>query len=236
MWYAARFDHIDPSTKVTGEFSPSYFTHPLAPDRIDNYRSGMRIIVSLRDPVERAYSQHLHEIRVGHFSGSDLSFEAGMNNNPMYLEQSLYGKYLRLWLDTFPEDQIAIFFLEEISEDPQREMVRLCRFLGIDPTHQPAFLNRKANQSYLPKHVWLDKGVRSLGRAGRTLHLGRVVDAIRGLPVVRRLRSANRLDARQQVPPMLPETRNQLHQYFHEDQQQLKVLLQRDHLPWEKRN
>jgi sulfotransferase family protein len=49
-------------TPITFESSPYYMYHPLATERIANDLPGVKIICLVRDPVERAYSQHAHEV------------------------------------------------------------------------------------------------------------------------------------------------------------------------------
>ena len=89
QWYERCFQSAKPA-RARGEISPSYFAEPAVP--------GARRAISaptpksccrLRDPVERALSNHRHEVRVGHLTGADLSFETGLANNPMYVEQGL---------------------------------------------------------------------------------------------------------------------------------------------------
>ena len=50
---------------MTGEASPYYMWHPLVPDRIAKDLPDVKLIVLLRDPVERAYSGHAHEFARG---------------------------------------------------------------------------------------------------------------------------------------------------------------------------
>jgi hypothetical protein len=73
-WYRAHFptrtsleslQHRNGDPIVVGESSPYYMWHPLAPDRIARALPGVRVIVLLRDPVERAYSAHAHELARG---------------------------------------------------------------------------------------------------------------------------------------------------------------------------
>lgn len=65
-WYRSHFPLSQPGSRsVTGESSPYYMFHPLAPARIASDLPGVRLIVALRDPVERAYSAHAHAIARG---------------------------------------------------------------------------------------------------------------------------------------------------------------------------
>ena len=104
-WYERHFDHAG-TAKAIGEISPSYFCDPLAPAWVREYKRDVKLILTLRDPIARAFSNHLHEIRMGHFRGADLRFEAGLESNPMYLFQSRYGTHLANWLREFPKDRV----------------------------------------------------------------------------------------------------------------------------------
>ena len=61
QWYERFFENTRDRIAV-GEISPSYFNASAAPYRVCQYNSNMRVIVTLRDPVERAYSHHLWEV------------------------------------------------------------------------------------------------------------------------------------------------------------------------------
>jgi Sulfotransferase domain len=65
-WYRSHFPVARPgSLSLTGESSPYYMFHPLAPARIASDLPQVRLVVALRDPVERAYSSHAHAIARG---------------------------------------------------------------------------------------------------------------------------------------------------------------------------
>ena len=128
QWYESHFT-AGAGRAAVGEISPSYLPDRDAPARAHAYNPDFRILVALRDPVERAYSNHLHNIRLGYYQGADLSFEAGLANNPMYVEQSRYAKHLRAWLEHFPPEQMLIVLQEEIAADPQAQARRVYEFL-----------------------------------------------------------------------------------------------------------
>lgn len=233
QWYERHFA-LGPGVLTAGEVSPSYLLHPDAPARAHAYNPGLRIVVALRDPVGRAWSNHLHEVRLGHFAGEDISFEAGLRNNPMYLEQSLYAKHLARWFATFGRDSIHVTFQEDIERDPAGEAVRLYRFLGVAEDHVAQFLDRRANESYVPRNALLERITRALGRAGRALGLGALVRAVRYSPLVDRYIGRNRVHLREVVPPMREETRARLRAFFADDEQALAQLLGMARLPWQR--
>jgi len=231
QWYFNNFLAL-PVTKVIGEISPSYFCDLSAPARAANFDAKLRIVVTLRDPVERAFSNHLHEIRIKQFWGEDLTFEAGLSNNAMYIEQSRYATYLQHWLDYFPREQILIIFQEDIKQDPQREARRLYHFLEIDPNHQSDFLFRQANPSYGEKYQGIDKTLRMIGHLGRRVGGESLVKWVRGNPLIVNIRQSNRRHLSETVPCMLPETEKYLRQELADETERLAKLLNRESLPW----
>src|SRR3954453_17151561 len=117
QWYERCFA-VEGTARVRGEISPSYFCEPAVPERVARYMPDAKILLSLRDPVERALSNHRHEVREGHLTGSDLSFETGLANNPMYVEQGLYATHLKSWLRHFAQADILVVLMEDIETDP----------------------------------------------------------------------------------------------------------------------
>ena len=230
-WYLNHFnDGLE--TKKCGEISPSYFYDPLAPARAHQFNPGMKIIVTLRDPVARAYSNHLHEIRIGQYQCEDLSFETGLKNNPMYVYQSLYARHLKKWLEYFDKSQMLILIQEEIKAQPRKHAKKLAEFLGISDEHESQSINRQANVSYAEKIRGMDSLLKSVGKFGRKLGLGALVNKIRDNSLVRNLRESNRKHLSEDVPPMKPETCKELENIFQDEVNELLKIMGRDSLPW----
>ena len=142
QWYEERL--ADDATKLTGEVSPSYFHGVDVPARIFDYDPTMRLILFLRDPIERAMSNHKHEIRIGHLAGDDLSFERGLENNPSYIEQGLYGSHLARWLEFFPRQQIHIVSFDSVITDGAKVAKGIYEFLEIETGHVSVALEKKS--------------------------------------------------------------------------------------------
>lgn len=232
QWYEAHFAAAE-GRKAIGEISPSYLPDQDAPARAHAYNADFRIIVALRDPVERAYSNHLHDIRLGHYSGQDLSFESGLANNPMYLDQSRYALHLTRWLRYFPLHQVFVTFQEEIQANPINEARRLFGFLGIDPDHVSDSSEIRANESYLPRSRREERFVRGIGKLVRNSGLGWFDALLRRIGVIAALHRRIRRDIRSIVPPMRDDTRLRLQEMFGRETIQLATMLRRESLPWE---
>ena len=230
-WYERHFDQAG-DARTIGEISPSYFCDPLAPARVYRYAPEVQLIVTLRDPLARAFSNHLHEIRMGHFTGNDLRFEAGLESNPMYLFQSRYGTHLANWLSVVPEDRVLLLLQEEIQADPIAQARRLYSFLGVDPGHWSPLLLQRSNESVGARHPVLFRAWRRVGDFGRRHGLGPVVEAVKRWPPVAAAMRANRRDLRAEIPPMRPETEVALRRELAPELIQLAALTGRDDWPW----
>ena len=230
-WYSRGL--ADPSGGETrrhrGEISPSYLIHPDAPGRAAAYNPGMHVFLLLRDPVERAFSNHLHEVRKGHVTGANTKFEAGMANNPLYLDQSLYARHLDRWLDHFPSERIHVLFQEEIRDDREGAARQVTDWLGVAPLNN--FVDRRANESVRYRNPAIGRTLWRLGKAARDRGLGRPVEALKKLPGIRHLREANRQGVRDEVAPIEPETEARMIERFVPDVERLRRQLGRD-VPW----
>ena len=230
-WYERHIGEVDPLKKV-GEVSPSYFADIHTPERVYLYNPNMRIVLSLRDPIERAYSNHLHEVRLGHVTGENLEFEKGLKNNPMYLIQSQYSQQLARWLDVFPSDQIMVIFQEDIRDDPVIQAQKLYQFLGISEDHRSWFLERKVNESFVIKNTKVDYLLKQLGKLGRSLGAGGFIETIKRNDLVRDIRRQhNQIDLRQIISPISNDTRTSLLEILADDMCVLSEQLKRENLP-----
>lgn len=150
-WYRAQFPPTPPGT-IAGESTPYYLFHPLAPCRLHAVAPHAKLIVLLRNPVDRAHSHHQLETRRGHetlpfeeaIASEDerLAGEAdrlladdryvGYNHQHYsYLARGRYVDQLRAWLAVFPRDRVLILRSEDLYRDPAAVVDRATAFLGL---------------------------------------------------------------------------------------------------------
>jgi len=230
-WYEQHFDEAG-QAKAIGEVSPSYFCDQQAPERVYRYDPDIKLVLSLRDPIKRAFSNHLHEIRKGFYQGTDLTFETALPTNPMYLEQSRYGKHLASWLKIFPREQILILIHEDIAANPMPEVRRLYAFLGVDPDFHSEHLHKRSHETVGAKMPAVFKAWRAVGDFGRRHGMGELVTATKNLPPVRAAMAANRRDLKTEIPMIRPDTEERLRQELAPDIEQLSRLVGRSDWPW----
>ncbi|WP_095588089.1 sulfotransferase domain-containing protein [Actibacterium ureilyticum] len=229
-WYEGHFSAFADKA-VRFESSPSYFYDPRSPERAVAYHPGMKVLALLRNPVERAYSNHLHEVVKGHIPA--CPFEEGVQNNPTYLEQGRYGTHLSRWFDAFPRDQIKVMFAEDISNDPAAAAADVFRFIGVDSDFVSGVFSERRNESDRAKHPALRSTLRAGGDWLRRQGLEEPLMKVKASPPVAALLKYNKVEVRDEIPKMRPETRAELVDRFAPEMATLRALLPDQPLPWD---
>lgn len=227
-WYEAHFAHAR-AGQVCGEFTPIYFCDETAPRAIQRNFPKVRLILSLRNPIDRAYShywQHrwwqVHEIP---------SFEEAIDRNLGYLEMSLYARQLKRYLGFFSPQQIFVTLFEELTNSPQAELERLYRFLGVGPNPIEDFSVLDRNPSLSVRSNRLKHTARTASQVLSGIGLGSVQRNLRRMGVDRLWHS---LMSKPRANPRLSEgTRKRLQRYFADDVAALEGILGRDLSIWQ---
>jgi len=129
--YSALFAGCRPD-QMAGEASTSYTKrddHPGVPERAKRILgSGLKLIYSVRDPVDRIVSHHHHDYAYG-FASGDIDFE--VRNSPRYLEVSRYMWQATAWLQHFSRDQLQVVRFEDYTNNRPDTVDSVSRFLGV---------------------------------------------------------------------------------------------------------
>ncbi len=229
-WYEGHFD-AGKGAQIYLESSPSYFHDPRAPARAAAYRADLKVLVLLRDPVKRAFSNHMHEIVKGHIPL--CCFEDGLANNPAYLEQGMYATHLSRWLDAFPRHQVRVMFAEHIAQDVGAAAREVFDFCGVDSNFDSPILRERRNESDRARLPVVRNGLRAGGDWLRRRGMEPALARFKATGPVAALLRANKIDMRDQIPPMTPEMNARLRDHFAPEMVRLRQILGRDHLPWE---
>ncbi len=151
-WYLSHFPTItDHDNFLTGEATPNYLRFPMVAARIKQYCPQTKLIVLLRNPVDRAVSWHYHKQNSGltndnledaitkeikllkTLSESDI-INIGFNN-PDNIMSSLYYYKIKTWMEYISAQQFLILKSEDLYNYPETTMVRVFNFLGL-PVHK----------------------------------------------------------------------------------------------------
>ncbi len=231
QWYERQFA-TTASASARGEISPSYFCEPAVPERVARYMPEAKILLSLRDPVQRALSNHRHEVRVGHLTGEDLRFETGLRNNPMYLEQGRYATHLKRWLQHFPSERILVVLMEDVESDPLAVSRTVYRFLGVDDGYVPSGLTERVNPSFASRSAVLAGVKDAVFRVTRLPGLNLLWNAAASAGLRSLYRGVNRVPSSAVIPRPSEETLLALRREFEPQIRELETLIGRSLAGW----
>jgi hypothetical protein len=207
-----------------GEASPSYLWHPAAPEAIARVQPESRIVISLRDPISRAFSSYrlrrrnridrrpfLDALREG------LSLPNG--ELPQYFRAGQYLGPVTTYLQTFP-GRVHVLVFEELADDTRREVDRVFEFLGVAPIAEQLDLT-PLKRSAAPRNA-----------LARSLYSTRLRSAARAVvPPQFHARIENAALSREYAGELEPEARRILAEFFAPEREPLERLLGRS-LPW----
>jgi hypothetical protein len=213
--------------KAIGEASVCYLWSRTAAANIACRIPDARIIMILRDPAERAFSQYLHTVTNGlvHRSFRE-QIERGLRRSDEkfgilhpFLECGLYYQQIKRYLDLFPSENVRIYLYEE-----QREQITLeiLRFLNVDSSLIPDTSQRRL-EARVPRAIAAGYFLKKYGvwQRARDLSPGALRPILRTL--VFKKRPAVMMD---------PEDRRYLVDYYREDIGKVSSLLDRDLSAW----
>jgi hypothetical protein len=150
---------------ITGESSPYYMFHPLAGQRIATDLPGVKLLVLLRDPVERAYSAHTHETARGfetepferalelepiRLAGeeakliADPTYQSYSHQHHAYVTRGRYADQLRRLEALFGRDRMHVVDSQRFFTDPEPVFAGVVDFLGIGAADGIAFEKHNA--------------------------------------------------------------------------------------------
>ena len=178
-WFFSRFEKPHEPWTITGEASPYYMYHPQAAARIARDLPGAKLVVLVRDPVERAYSQHAHEVardfeperdfgnalaleparlhRQEDRLAQDPEYYSFAHQHHAYRARGEYARYLAVMAQHVGRERIHVVESERFFSDPEATYDEVCTFLGL-PTHlgRPPFERHNAR----PRTSDMDPGIR----------------------------------------------------------------------------
>jgi len=126
-WYAHHFRYATGDRKIA-EICP-YFFHPLAPDRIKTHIPNCRVITTLRDPLDHAFSAYK---LVVHFAWAHGSFDEVLKSRPNLGSGNQYASHLKTWFDLFGRENVLVTMYDELRAQPQSYLDRVTCFMDVE--------------------------------------------------------------------------------------------------------
>lgn len=118
---------------VRGESTPAYLHHPDVPDRIAEHVPEAKFVVSLRDPVERAHSDHSMLVRQGHEDRSflEVARQEAAGEDDRHTKRGLYDQHLERYFDAFGRDNVHVVLFEDFKQDTLGVLQSIAGFLDV---------------------------------------------------------------------------------------------------------
>jgi hypothetical protein len=227
--YVKLFMNVKTETAV-GEASIKYLWSKTAAASIRGKIPHAKILMVLRDPVNRAFSDYLEAVTAGalrcpfrEYVESCLSSEGGKISLlwPI-LETGLYYESVKRYLNQFPRESIRILLYDDYRAEPASVLAEVFRFLGVDSGFKPD-LSKRHNEPRVPRFIYLNRffNKRSALNGFATLCPSALKPLLRKLWVQPRDRIA-----------VSPSDREFLLSYYRDDIGKLARLLNRDLTAW----
>jgi hypothetical protein len=225
-WYREFFCSPQEADKydAIGEISPQYFYCEECPGRIASTLPDAKLVIMLRHPVDRAYSNYGFTVQRGNYRGS---FEEFITSRPTTLEWGFYSRYAKRYLRHFDKSRILGLVFEDVFNHSDRTQARVADFLGISPDQFPADgFERKVNPSSVPRFQSMSGYTVKAGRRLRRRRLEPLVDVARRLGIQRLIAKGSPL------PRIDPVLRQELSLRYVDEFDDLEECLDIDVTSW----
>ncbi|MGM0519943.1 MAG: sulfotransferase domain-containing protein [Campylobacterota bacterium] len=151
--------------QIKGEASPRYIFYSHVPKMMYELNPNLKLIFILRNPIVRAESHYLHNVRDG---VENLSFEKALQEEDFrinkdafslraysYVSRGLYAKQLKEYFKYFPREQILILKFEDFMKNKQKGFKEIHSFLGTSNFNYEEKKSNKNERKYI-KYRWLN--------------------------------------------------------------------------------
>lgn len=229
--YAALYSAAE-GTPAIGEASVRYLYESQTAARIAEYSPTAKLIVMLRDPVDRLHShyhmnvrQHIEPLTLANaIEAEDERVEQGWGWDWHYRRVGCYAGQLRAYYQHFDPAQFLVLFQGDLQRDPRATLRACFEHLEVNTDFTPDF-SRRALVGHTPR--W--RGLRNIIRNENMVKT--VAKKIVPQSIRKSFVTWSEQKNRQSIPVLEPRLRSKLEAYFFEDRQQLEELLGRK-VPW----
>jgi hypothetical protein len=224
--YKALFSKVG-QEKAIGEISNSYMICPSAAKAIHDFNPEAKILVILRNPIRRAWSQFLMNLREAKSDADNFIQELendhaqnpkGWGVNHQYLELGKYSDQLKRYFDLFGKERVLPIFFEDYKKDPEDVLAGICAFLEIEDSFVFDF-SEKSNASALPRNASLNRFL---------VNSGIMSTAKKLTPKPLRQKLAGAMYSEKNIPTLQEADAKWLRDYYQAEVTQLSELLEKD--------
>jgi hypothetical protein len=183
-WYRSHYAACPSDAAVVADVSHDYLYDPAVPARMRALLGeDIRLMVTLRDPVDRAWSAYHFMVRQGRVRAP---FAEAVHTIPELLDHGRYATHLRPFLAVFARDRVFTPRFDRLVETPDGFAADLFAFLGIPAVELPGYLHEKQLGISRPRSFGVARVARSAGVWVRDRGGERLVARAKNMAVVER--------------------------------------------------
>jgi len=162
-WYHKFFKNVLNTHSAIGELSHDYIHSKLAAQRIYDYNPNIKLVITLRNPIDRTYSSYASALSAGVINET---FEQAIDNIPMFIENSLYADKLDFYFSIFKKEQIKVLFFDDLLVNPILFYKDLFSFLKLPFMESINYKIKKSavSKSLFPFFGFLSKKIANILR------------------------------------------------------------------------
>lgn len=216
--------------KAIGEITNSYLYSQEAARNIFTRFPDAKVIMMLRNPIDRAFSHYLMDLRIGYETNDFMTaLKKDMARDPkgwgisnLYVEIGMYAEQVKRFIEIFPERQRRIYLFDDFKKDAGTVVKDMFTFLGVDPNVDIDY-SQKFNPSFIPKNKLI----------GKLNTQKKIKDWLKGvLPKSVKSKFKKTFYTDKDLPRITPAERKFLADIFRNDVMKLGKLLNRDLSKW----
>lgn len=219
-WYLSHFNGLESGHKAVGEVATSYCLPEVIP-RVAGDLPGIKIIMAMRNPIERAHS--FFRSRAPHENWKN--FQDALEKNPEIIGRGQYIDQIELLLDVYDRDQVLFLFYDDLKDNERSYLRQVYSFLGVNPEFEPSVIGNPVRAAMFPR----------LRRVLRKMGLTPLVDLVNKSWAGDVLRRALKMKRKNHKPKqnMPADVRKRLLSHFHPYNERLAKFSGRDLSKWD---
>jgi len=243
-FYRTFFSHCK-ADKIRGEYSTNYMVSPKAAERIYKHFPKVKIIASLRNPIDRAISHYTYGLASRGRLSIYNSFEEAIQKDKNLIEKGFYHKQLNKFYEIFPRENIHIELYDDLKKDAEGSIKRIYQFLGVkNVSFIPVSIKKSVLKSdsfaintRIPLLNRLLYNLRTVLGKSTFLESKLINSRIHklGKQIIKRNQRLTRNKSKSEPVKITPHVTEKLFQIYKQDIEKLERLIDRDLSEWKYR-
>jgi hypothetical protein len=216
-WYQTRFTGAGPQHDAVGEVASGY-SLPHAIPRLAEHLPDARLVMALRNPVDRANSYYQgRSVKYGW-----KSFEEAVEAEPDILERGRYIEQIELLLQHYDRDRVLVVFYDDLIRNDRDYLRSILRFLNVDEHWQSPLLGKMVQTAAFPR----------VRKILRRLHMDGAIKMVSKSPLGDPIRRYLKASSNRRYPSLAPDVRQGLVDYYAPLNERLGAFCGRDLSHW----